>query len=200
MICQTADRGCPGRGIVGFRSGAYAPCREPESRGNKSMALGHSMDQQKKNKDSERATQPAEHMPVVNLIAKTRFLSVFNIRRWMPTPLKRNIRAKPQRAGRPVAAEGGADGTTTDLARTLATGLGDETSITAGSKPRARRPTASASASIALCWRSSTGRAFRKRIIRRSTSYRPIWMPGSAHTTRIGRIRAAGATWQMRNF
>jgi hypothetical protein len=52
------------------------------------------------------------------------------------------------------------------------------TSITAAPRPRARRPMASASVSIAPSWMSSTGWRSAKRSIAPSTSCRPISIPG----------------------
>ena len=56
------------------------------------------------------------------------------------------------------------------------------TSTTPAPRPRARRPTASASASIAPCSTSSTGWRSARRSTARSTSCRPISMPGSPST------------------
>ena len=58
------------------------------------------------------------------------------------------------------------------------------TSTTPGPRSRARRPMASASASIRPCSTSSTGWRSARSSIARSTSCRPISMPGSPSTTR----------------
>jgi hypothetical protein len=57
------------------------------------------------------------------------------------------------------------------------------TSITAAPRPRARKPTAPASASTAPCWMSSTGWRSAKRSIAPSMSCGPTLMRGSSNTT-----------------
>src|SRR5215469_2354580 len=64
------------------------------------------------------------------------------------------------------------------------------TSITAAPRPRAHKPTESASASIALCWMSFTGWRSAKRSTAPSTSCRPTLMRGSPNTRRIQLIVA----------
>ena len=72
------------------------------------------------------------------------------------------------------------------------------TSITRAPRPRARRPTASASASTRPCSTSSIVSPSARRSIVRSTSCRPISMPGSRNTMRRGPIRDAGASAKPR--
>jgi Winged helix-turn helix len=68
------------------------------------------------------------------------------------------------------------------------------TSIIRAPRPRARRPTASASAFTKRCSTSSTVSPSARRCIVRSTSCRPIWIPGSRNTMRRGHIRDVGAS------
>ena len=68
------------------------------------------------------------------------------------------------------------------------------TSIIRAPRPRARRPTASASAFTKRCSMSSTVSPSARRCIVRSTSCRPIWIPGSRNTMRRGHIRDVGAS------
>src|SRR5215472_8520046 len=72
------------------------------------------------------------------------------------------------------------------------------TSITAVPRPRARKPTAFASASIALFWTSSTGLHSARRSIWRSTSCRPTSTLGSSNIMNSAPIRAAGASVRPR--
>src|SRR6476619_6440644 len=72
------------------------------------------------------------------------------------------------------------------------------TSTTAAPKPRARRPMASASASIARCSTSSIGWRSARRSTRRLTSCRPTSMPGSPNTICGVLTRAAGASERLR--
>ena len=72
------------------------------------------------------------------------------------------------------------------------------TSIIRGPRQRARRPTASASASTKPCSTSSTGSRFEKRCIVRSTSCRSTSICGSANTMRHGHIKDAGASEKRR--
>jgi hypothetical protein len=71
-------------------------------------------------------------------------------------------------------------------------------SIIRAPKPRALKPTASASASTRLCSISSTVSPFARRRIVQSTSCRPIWIAGSRNTMRRGHIRAVGASEKRR--
>src|SRR6516162_1765886 len=72
------------------------------------------------------------------------------------------------------------------------------TSITAAQRLRARKPMASASASIAPSWMSFTGSRSAKRSITRSTSCRPISTPGWSNTTIVDHIRDVGASAKRR--
>ena len=72
------------------------------------------------------------------------------------------------------------------------------TSTIAAPRPGARRPTASASASIAPCSTSSTAWRSARRSTAPSTSCRPTSTPGWSTTTSSDRIRAAGASARPR--
>jgi transposase len=76
--------------------------------------------------------------------------------------------------------------------------LAVEDIATRAPRPRARRPTASASAFTAPSSTSSTGWHSAKRSTRRSTSYRPTSMPGSPNIMSGGPIRADGASARPR--
>jgi hypothetical protein len=71
-------------------------------------------------------------------------------------------------------------------------------SITRGPKPRARRPTASVNASTRPCSMNSIVSRFAKRCTVRSTSCRPIWIPGSRNIMRRGLIRDDGVSAKPR--
>src|ERR1700741_403437 len=71
-------------------------------------------------------------------------------------------------------------------------------SITAVPRPRARKPTAFASASIVLSWTSSTELRSARRSIWRSRSCRTISTSGSSTTMSSAPIRAAGASVRPR--
>jgi len=71
--------------------------------------------------------------------------------------------------------------------------LQSRTSITRAPRPRARRPTASASASTKPCSTNSIVSRSAKKCIVRSTSCRPISICGSTSTMSSGHIRDAGA-------
>ena len=72
------------------------------------------------------------------------------------------------------------------------------TSITRALRPRAHRPTASASASTRPCSTSFTVSRSAKRCIVLSTSCRPISMSGFTSTMRRGHIKDAGASARRR--
>src|SRR5215472_4829439 len=94
----------------------------------------------------------------------------------------------------PIAAPSSAAARATNTSSTWRS----RTSITAAPRPRARRPTGSASASIAPCSTSSTGSRSARRFIARSRNCRPTSMPGWSSTIIADRIRAAGASARRR--